>query len=116
MVDVHNRIKGRYKEGRYDTAAVHGDDIKLTIDAELQKYGEFLMQNKIGSIVALEPSTGEILALVSSPSYNPELLVGRERGDNYKILEADTLKPMFNRPLMARYPPGSTFKLRNNFV
>ncbi len=111
MVDVHNRIKGRYKEGRYDTAAVHGDDIKLTIDAELQKYGEFLMQNKIGSIVALEPSTGEILALVSSPSYNPELLVGRERGDNYKILEADTLKPMFNRPLMARYPPGSTFKL-----
>ncbi len=116
MVDVHNRIKGRYKNGKYDTAAIHGGNITLTIDAELQIYAENLMQNKIGSIVAIEPSTGEILALVSSPSYNPELLVGRVRSKNYLELQKDTLKPLFDRPLMARYPPGSTFKTVNALI
>lgn len=116
MVDVHNRIKGRYKKGRYDTLAVHGGNITLTIDAELQEYGEKLMQNKIGSIVAIEPSTGEILAMVSAPSYNPELLVGRSRTENYLKLKDDTLKPLFDRPLMARYPPGSTFKTVNALI
>ncbi len=116
MVDVHNRIKGRYKKGRYDTAAIHGGNITLTIDADLQIYGEQLMQNKIGGVVAIEPSTGEILALVSSPSYNPELLVGRVRSENYQQLQKDTLKPLFDRPLMARYPPGSTFKTVNALI
>ncbi len=111
MVDVHNRIKGRYKEGRFDSIAIHGDDVKLTLDWKLQQYGEYLMQNKIGSIVAIDPNSGEILSLVSSPTYDPSLLVGRERGNNYVALQADTLNPLFIRPLMARYPPGSTFKL-----
>ena len=116
MVDVHNRIKGRFKKGRYDSAAVHGGNITLTIDTDLQIYGERLMQNKLGTIVALEPSTGEILSLVSSPSYNPELLVGRVRSENYTKLYKDTLKPLFDRPLMARYPPGSTFKTVNALI
>lgn len=116
MVDVHNRIKGRYKRGRYDTIATHGANIVLTLDASLQEYGERLMNQKIGSIVALEPKTGEILALVSAPSYNPELLIGRERTNNYLKLQADTLKPLFNRPIMARYPPGSTFKTVNALI
>ncbi len=116
MVDVHNRIKGQYKKGKYDTAAVHGDNITLTIDNKLQKYGESLMQNKIGSIVALDPRTGEILAMVSTPTYNPELLVGRARSVNYRILQNDTLKPLFDRSLMGRYPPGSTFKTINALI
>jgi len=116
MVDVHNRIKGQYKKGKYDTVAVHGDNIILTIDNKLQKYGESLMQNKIGSIVALDPSTGEILAIISSPAYNPELLVGRARTVNYKMLQNDTLKPLFDRSLMGRYPPGSTFKTVNALI
>lgn len=116
LVDVHNRIKGKYKKGRFDTAAVHGGNITLTIDNELQAYGEQLMKNKIGGIVALEPATGEILSFISSPTYNPELLVGRERGRNFELLENDTLEPLFNRPLMARYPPGSTFKTVNALI
>ncbi len=111
MVDVHNRIKGPYREGRYDKNAVAGKDLTTTIDAELQRYGEKLMKNKIGSIVAIEPSTGEVLSLVSTPDYNPELLVGRKRRRNYPELKSDTLKPLFNRALMAKYPPGSTFKV-----
>ncbi|MBI9066119.1 MAG: penicillin-binding protein 2 [Salinivirgaceae bacterium] len=116
LVDVHNRIKGNYKKGRYDTAAVHGANIVLTLDAKLQAYGELLMTNKIGGIVAIEPSTGEILTLVSSPTYNPELLIGRERTVNYRKLKNDTLKPLFDRPLMAQYPPGSTFKTMNALI
>ncbi len=116
MVDVHNRIKGQYKNGIYDTLAVNGHDITLTLDARLQEYGERLMQNKIGSIVALEPSTGEILAIVSAPTYDPGLLVGRERSANYKQLRADSLNPLFCRPLQARYPPGSTFKTVNALI
>lgn len=116
MVDVHNRIKGSYEEGQYDSAAVVGSDIVCTIDARIQEYGEKLMANKIGSIVAIEPKTGEVLAMVSSPTYDPELLVGRERTTNYRILQKDTLKPIFNRSLMALYPPGSTFKIVNGLV
>lgn len=116
MVDVHNRIKGSYENGLYDTVAVVGKDIVCTIDSKLQEYGEHLMTNKIGSIVAIEPKTGEVLAMVSSPSYDPELLVGRERSTNYRILQNDTLKPIFNRALMALYPPGSTFKIVNGLI
>lgn len=111
MVDVHNRVKGSYKEGKYDTAAVVGQNIYTTIDAELQKYGEELLKNKRGSIVAIEPATGEILALVSSPYYDPNLLTGSNRSKNYQKLVTDSVKPLFNRALMAYYPPGSTFKL-----
>ena len=116
MVDVHNQVKGSYANGKYDTIAVAGKDINLGIDAELQALGEKLMVNKLGSIVAIEPATGEILALVSSPSYDPELLVGRVRNTNFKDLQADPLKPLFNRASMAMYPPGSTFKLINGLI
>lgn len=116
MVDVFNREKGKFMDGLYDSTAVAGSDIKLSIDAELQKYGEQLMQNKKGSIVAIDPSTGEILALISSPTYNPNLLVGRERGENYHQLNLDSTKPLFNRALMAKYPPGSTFKSVNALI
>jgi len=116
LVDVHNRIKGSYKEGKYDSSAVVGKNIISTLDADLQEYGELLMQNKSGSIVAIEPSTGEILALVSSPSYDPNLFTASERGKNYKKLVNDSLKPLFNRALMAYYPPGSTFKLVNALI
>ncbi len=111
MVDVHNKIMGSFAEGKFDTAAVIGTDIKTTIDANLQLYGEKLMSHKKGSIVAIDPSTGEILMVVSSPSYDPGLLVGRIRSTNYVNLLKDTLKPLFNRAIMASYPPGSTFKL-----
>ncbi|MFP4471595.1 MAG: penicillin-binding transpeptidase domain-containing protein, partial [Bacteroidales bacterium] len=111
MVDVYNREKGSYMEGLFDTVAVSGNDLRMTIDAELQAYGELLMQNKRGSVVAIEPSTGEILALVTSPAYDPNLLIGRVRSKNYNLLFEDTLKPLFNRALLAMYPPGSTFKL-----
>jgi penicillin-binding protein 2 len=109
-------IKGSYKNGKYDTLPVPGLNIVISIDAELQAYGERLMQNKIGSIVAIEPSTGEILALVSSPAYDPNLLVGRVRTTNFQKLSEDTVKPLFNRALMAKYPPGSTFKLINGMI
>jgi penicillin-binding protein 2 len=110
LVDVFNREKGSFQGGRYDTAAVPGKNIHITIDSELQQYGERLLKNKVGSIVALDPKSGEILSLVSSPAFNPNLLVGRIRSDNYRKLSVDTLKPIFNRATMARYPPGSTFK------
>lgn len=116
LVDVHNRIKGPFEEGRYDKAAAMGANIISSIDMELQAYGEQLMQNKIGSIVAIEPASGEVLALVSSPGYDPGLLVGRKRTQNYRQLQVDTLKPLFNRALMAQYPPGSTFKLINALI
>jgi penicillin-binding protein 2 len=111
MVDVHNREKGRFRNGEYDTVAIAGKIITTTLDAELQAYGEYLMQNKKGSIVAIEPGTGEILALITMPAYDPNLLVGRDRAKNYQMLARDSLKPLFNRALMASYPPGSTFKL-----
>lgn len=116
MVDVHNREQGSYMNGLYDTAAVAGQDIVCTIDATLQEYGERLMQNKIGSVVAIEPSSGEILAFISSPTYDPNLLIGSVLPQNYKILQQDSLKPLFNRTLMAAYPPGSIFKLLNGLI
>jgi penicillin-binding protein 2 len=116
LVDVFSRIKGSYAEGRLDTVAVQGEDIVSGIDLNLQEYGEMLMKNKRGSIVAIEPKTGEVLTLVSSPNYDPGLLVGRIRSDNYSKLSDDTLKPLFNRALMASYPPGSTFKPINGLI
>lgn len=111
LVDVHNRVKGNYEKGRMDKMPVRGKDLQTTLDADLQLYGEELMQNKAGSIVAIEPSTGEVLALISAPTYSPELMVGRSRIEQFPMLVADTLKPLFNRALQAQYPPGSTFKL-----
>lgn len=116
LVDALNRDIGPFQDGRYDTLAVAGTDLFTSLDYELQLYGERLMQNKRGSIVAIEPSTGEILALVTSPGYDPNLLVGRIRSQNYRNLQEDTLKPLFNRALMASYPPGSVFKIANFLV
>ena len=111
--DVHNREIGRYMEGKFDTLAISGKALYSSIDASLQEYGELLMRGKKGAVVAIDPSTGEILCLVSSPSYDPNLLVGgKERSKNYAKLGADTItRPLFNRALTAMYPPGSTFKL-----
>ena len=108
--DAHGRIQGKYNNGELDTAAVRGKNLTLSIDIELQKLGERLLKNKIGSIVAIEPETGEILCMVSSPSYDPALLTGRDRGKNHKMLSSDTDKPLLNRAVMGTYPPGSTFK------
>jgi penicillin-binding protein 2 len=115
-VDNHNRVKGKYSNGDFDTLAIAGKDIYLGIDADLQLYGEQLMQNKRGSVVAIDPKTGEILALISSPGYNPNLLVGRERSPNYTRLLNDTLVPLMNRATMGTYPPGSTFKMVNALI
>jgi penicillin-binding protein 2 len=112
LKDKFNREIGSYKEGRYDTIAKQGNDLTLTIDSELQKYGEELMVNKWGGIVAIEPKTGEILALVTAPSYNPSILVGRQRSKNYTRLYRDSIaKPLYDRGLLAEYPPGSPFKI-----
>ncbi|MGL5318422.1 MAG: penicillin-binding transpeptidase domain-containing protein, partial [Bacteroidales bacterium] len=108
--DAHGRIKGRYENGALDVPPVSGKDLTLSIDLELQKYGELLMSNKLGSIVAIEPSTGEILAMISAPSFDPSIMVGRQRGANLVALQKDEDRPLFDRPLMAAYPPGSTFK------
>jgi len=116
MVDAFNRPKGHFAEGRYDTLAVSGEGLKSSLDIELQKMGEKLMKHKIGSIVAIEPATGEILAFVSSPSYNPNQMVGRQRGNNYMKLLNNPYKPMFIRPIQAEYPPGSIFKIVNALV
>ncbi len=110
VVDVHNRIKGSYKEGKYDTAAVVGKNLTTTLDADLQAYVEKLLQNKIGSVVAIEPKTGEILALASSPTYDPNMFVGAKSSRNYSKLVNDPLLPLFNRAIKSKYPPGSTFK------
>ena len=116
MVDVHNREMGSFQKGKYDTLALPGKDIHLTLDANLQAYAEQLMQNKKGGIVAIEPGTGEVLVMVSAPSYDPNLLVGRIRAKNFRKLSLDTLKPLFNRSIMAQYPPGSTFKTINTLI
>ncbi len=115
--DKFNREIGSYKEGKYDTIAVQGEDIHLSLDIELQKYGEQLMVNKRGGIVAIEPSTGEILALVTAPSYDPAILVGRERSANYTRLYHDSIaKPLYDRGLLAEYPPGSPFKILTGLI
>lgn len=117
MVDVHNRIKGKYNEGLEDTTAILGQNLMTGLDASLEAYAELLMTNKRGAIVAIEPATGEIILMVSAPSYDPNLLVGRQRSTNYGILDRDSLnKPMWNRAIIGRYPPGSTFKLANALI
>ncbi|MFI3240015.1 MAG: penicillin-binding transpeptidase domain-containing protein [Bacteroidales bacterium] len=116
MRDAHGRIQGRHEDGAFDIEPVAGSDMKLSIDIKLQEYGEKLMANKIGAIVAIEPSTGEILALVSSPTYDPRLLVGKDRGLNYKSLVSDRYKPFFDRAIMGAYPPGSTFKIPQSLI
>lgn len=110
LVDNYNRIKGSYKEGQYDKPAIVGQDLTTTLDVDLQEYAYRLMKNKKGGIIAIEPSTGEILVKVSSPGYAPQLMVGLERGRNYKKLRNDPNEPLFDRSVMATYPPGSTFK------
>ncbi|NMD16257.1 MAG: penicillin-binding protein 2, partial [Bacteroidales bacterium] len=110
LVDVFNREKGSFENGLYDKPQMAGQDLITSLDLDLQLLGEKLMMNKRGSIVAIEPSTGEILAIVSSPSYDPNLLVGRVRGENFKRLSQDPLNPLFNRSIQATYSPGSTFK------
>ena len=115
--DKFNKDIGSYKEGLFDTISKQGEDITLTIDMELQKYGEELMVNKRGGIVVLEPKTGEILALVTAPTYNPSILVGRQRSKNYTALYNDSIsKPLFDRGLLAEYPPGSPFKIVTGLI
>jgi penicillin-binding protein 2 len=115
--DRFNRDLGPYKNGIYDTLPQQGKDITITIDAKLQEYGELLMQHKRGGIVAIDPSSGEILLMVTAPSYNPNLLVGRERSRNFTKLYNDTIaKPLFDRGLKAQYPPGSPFKVINALI
>ncbi len=108
--DARGRLQGRYKDGAEDKAPVSGRDLTLSIDIDLQAYGEYLMQNKIGAIVMIEPKTGEIVCMVSSPSYDPALLTGKDFGSNYLSLERNPYKPLINRAVAGMYPPGSTFK------
>jgi penicillin-binding protein 2 len=117
LKDVHNNIKGSFKNGKFDTKSIPGKNLTSSIDIFLQNYGEQLMKNKRGSVVAIEPSTGEILCLVSAPNYDPNTLVGRKRSENYTVLNNDSInKPLFNRAALAQYPPGSTFKLINALI
>ncbi len=109
-------IKGKFKDGKYDTLSVPGQDLVTTIDLDLQEYGEFLLKGKSGSIIAIEPATGEVLAMVSGPSYDPNLLTGRDYSSNFTLISNDTNKPLFNRPLMAQYRPGSIFKIAQSMV
>lgn len=108
--DAHGRIKGKYQDGKYDSRPVAGKDLTLSIDIKLQALGERLLEGKIGSIVAIEPATGEVLCMVSSPTYDPRLMVGRQRGKNHRMLSTNVWKPLLNRSIMGQYPPGSTFK------
>ncbi len=116
MVDVLGRQKGSFRDGAYDTLAISGKDLTLSLDIDLQLYGEKLMAGKTGSIVAIRPETGEILCMVSAPSYDPSLLIGRDRSVNFPVLTTDPLKPLFNRAIQAWYPPGSTFKTINALI
>lgn len=108
--DARGRIQGRYEDGASDIEPIAGKDLKLSLDIKLQEYAESLMVGKRGAVVAIEPATGEILCMVSSPTYDPTLLVGRQRGANYKALTQAEDWPLFDRAMMAAYPPGSTFK------
>lgn len=116
MVDAFNRPKGVFSNGKYDTLAIAGQELTSSLDKNIQKLAEELMKNKIGSVVAIEPGTGEILAFVSSPSYNPNLMTGRERGNNYMKLLNNQHNPLFIRPSQAQYPPGSVFKVVSALV
>ena len=108
--DNYGRIQGNYQNGKFDTKPIPGKKLKLGIDIELQRLGERLMEGKLGSIVAIEPATGEVLCMVSAPAYDPRLMIGRQRGKNHTIMQNDPLKPLLNRAIMGMYPPGSTFK------
>ncbi len=115
--NIYNQIIGSYKEGKFDTLSAPGKDLELSIDIELQRYAESLLVHKRGGIVAIEPATGEILALATAPSYDPNLMVGRERSKNFNKLYYDSInKPLFDRSLQAQYSPGSTFKMVNALV
>lgn len=114
--NVDGIVIGPFDEGRADTLSVPGQDLISTVDIDLQEYGEYLMQGKAGSVIALEPATGEILAMVSGPSYDPTMLTGRNYSENFKLISSDTNKPLFNRPLMAQYRPGSIFKIAQAMV
>lgn len=104
--DAHGRIQGRYDGGNQDIAPISGRDLKLSLDIKLQEYAESLMVGKRGAVVAIEPKTGEVLCMVSTPGYDPTLLVGRQRGENYKKLAADPTSPLFDRAIQAAYPPA----------
>ena len=108
--DARGRIQGKYMDGKYDRKPIAGKDLTLAIDEKLQALGERLMEGKIGSIVALDPRTGEVLCMVSAPSYDPRIMVGRARANNHRALAKDAWKPLLNRSIMGMYPPGSTFK------
>lgn len=108
--DAYGKIQGKYEDGAHDREAISGRNLKLSLNIELQQYAESLMVNKKGAIVAIEPETGEILCMVSAPTYDPEMLIGKDRGKNYAALVRDLDKPLFDRALMGAYPPGSTFK------
>jgi penicillin-binding protein 2 len=116
MVNVRGMDKGPFKEGQYDTISIAGKNLTSTIDLELQQFGELLMSGKTGSVVAIEPKTGEILAMISAPFYDPNQLTGAEFGKTYKTLNSDNSKPLFNRPIMATYPPGSIFKIVQSLI
>ena len=116
MVNVRGLEKGSFKNGRWDTLPEIGKNLVSTIDIDLQEYGETLMEGKVGSVVAIEPATGEILSFISAPSYDPNLLTGRNYSRYFRELQNDTLKPLYNRPLMAMYRPGSIFKIMQALV
>lgn len=111
LVDALNREQGSYKDGAFDSLPVAGEDMFTTLDLDMQALAETLMVNKMGSVVAIEPASGEILAMVSSPTYDPNLFIGRDRGNNYMKLVRNPTKPLYNRPIQAPYPPGSIFKI-----
>ena len=108
--DAHGRVQGNYQNGKFDRRPIAGKDLTLSLDIKLQELGERLLEGKIGSIVAIEPATGEVLCMVSSPTYDPRIMVGRKRGKNHLALSKDVWKPLLNRSIMGQYPPGSTFK------
>lgn len=116
IYDSHGALQGSYNEGYDDMLPVKGSQLTSTIDARLQEFAEELMEGKIGAVVAIEPSTGEILTMVSSPSYNPDLMVGRQRNNNYANMLHNQRQPQFNRAVKAKYPPGSTFKLVQGLI
>jgi len=116
IVNVQGVVKGEFRDGQYDTASIPGKSIQLTINTELQQYAEKLLEGKVASLVAIDPKTGEILAMVSKPSYDPSLLSGRALSQNFQKIAQDSLKPLFSRPLQATYPPGSMFKTIQSLV
>lgn len=114
--DVHGRTQGHYQDGRYDKQPVPGRNLTLSIDLPLQHLAERLLQGKLGAIVALDPATGEILCMASSPTYDPRIMEGRSRGKAHLALSRDPMRPLLNRAIMGTYPPGSTFKLTQALI